>query len=104
MNQPKFGAQVQDISEKASGVLRRVSRYRFVLFLIFVALIYGFVVLRINSLSNAQPTDDAVNSQVQAARIPHIDQSVVNQLQSLQDNSVSVKSLFNQARANPFHE
>ncbi len=101
-NKAKFNAQ--DLSEKAAAVLRRISRYRFLLFLAFVAIIYGFVILRINSLSNAQPTDNAINSQVQAAQIPHIDQSVVDQLQSLQDNSVSVKSLFNQARANPFQE
>jgi hypothetical protein len=62
------------------------------------------VLLRINTLGSTQPSSDAVTSQVQAARIPHIDQSVVRQLQSLQDNSVSVKSLFNQARANPFQE
>jgi len=102
MTKSKFN--IRDIPEKAVAILRRVSRYGVVLFLIFIALIYGFVILRINSLSNAQPTDNAVTSQVQAARIPHIDKSVVDQLQSLQDNSVSVKSLFNQARANPFQE
>jgi len=102
MSKAKFN--VREVSEKAGVILQRVSHYRSVLFLVFVALIYGFVILRINSLSNAQPTNDAINSQVQAAQIPHIDQSVVNQLQSLQDNSVSVKSLFNQARANPFQE
>ena len=102
MNKPTFSTQ--DISEKTAIVLQRVSRYSFVLFLVFVALIYGFVILRINDLGNTQPTDNAVSSQVQAAQIPHIDQAVINQLQSLQDNSVSVKSLFNQARANPFQE
>jgi hypothetical protein len=102
MNQPKLN--VQDLTEKAVVILQRVRRYSFALFLVFVALIYGFVLLRINTLSNVQPSSDAVTSQVQAARIPHIDKSVVQQLQSLQDNSVSVKSLFNQARANPFQE
>jgi hypothetical protein len=100
----KSKLNVRGASDQAAAILRQVSRYSFVLFLVFVALIYGFVILRINSLSNAQPTDNAVTSQVKAAQIPHIDKKVVDQLQSLQDNSVSVKSLFNQARANPFKE
>ncbi len=87
---------------KGVAILKQVQRYGIVLFLVFVLLLYSFIVLRINSLSNIQPSSDAVSSQVKAARIPHVDQSVVKQLQSLQDNSVSVQTLFNQARSNPF--
>lgn len=87
---------------KGAGALRRIQRYSFWLFLVFVLLLYGFILLRINSLSGVQPSSDAVSSQVKAARIPHVDPSVVKQLQSLQDNSVSVQTLFNQARSNPF--
>lgn len=93
---------IKDLAAKGMAVLKQVQRYSLVLFLVFVLLIYGFIFLRINSLSNVQPSNDAVSSQVKAARIPHIEQSVVKQLQSLQDNSVSVQTLFNQARSNPF--
>jgi hypothetical protein len=93
---------VQKLLTEARGFLQSARRYSFFVFLLFVALLYGFVLLRINALSTAQPSSDAVSSQVQAAEIPHIDQSVVNQLQSLQNNSVSVQALFNQARNNPF--
>jgi len=88
--------------EKGVAILQRVRRYSLLLFLAFVIVVYGFVLLRINNLSNAQPSEDAINSQVKAASIPHIDPDIVEQLQSLQDNSVSVKTLFNQARKNPF--
>jgi len=90
------------ISEKWQAKLRGLGRYSVIFFLIFVALIYAFVLLHINDLSSAQPSDQAVSSQVQAAHVPHIDQSVVKRIQSLQDNSVSVQSLFDQARNNPF--
>lgn len=82
-----------------AAVLRQ---YSLVLFVTFVACIYGFVLLRINSLSSLQPPQSAVDTQVKAARIPHIDQDVVNKLESLEDNSVSVQTLFDQARNNPF--
>jgi len=88
--------------DKLSSQLNLLRRYSFVIFLVFVAALYSFVLLRINSLSSAQPSAAAVSSQVKAAAVPHIDQSVVNQLQSLQDNSVSVQALFNQARSDPF--
>ena len=99
-NKPKFSLKL--VVAKISGVGRKLLPYSLLAFLVFVALLYGFVFLRINNLSSAQPTADAVSSQVKAAQLPHIDQTVVNQLQSLQDNSVSVQALFNQARSNPF--
>lgn len=93
---------LRSVLDKATERLQIVRRYGFVIFLVFVAALYGFVMYRISSFNNEQPTSDAVSSQVKAAQIPHIDQSVVNQLQSLQDNSVNVKALFNQERNNPF--
>ncbi|HEY5442403.1 MAG TPA: hypothetical protein VIJ68_02610 [Candidatus Saccharimonadales bacterium] len=90
------------LSPKLLGDLEKLRRYNVVFFLVFVAILYAFVLLRINSLNTAQPSSDAVTSQVQAANVPHIDQTVVHQIQSLQDNSVSVQSLFDQARDNPF--
>jgi hypothetical protein len=92
----------QLISEKQLRQLRRLGRYKTIFFLAFVAVLYGIVLLHINSLNGQQPSTQAVNSQVKAANVPHIDQSVVQQIQSLQDNSVSVQSLFDQARNNPF--
>lgn len=88
--------------EKLSSKLGKISRYSVLIFLVFVAALYGLLFYRISSLSNAQPSETAVSSQVQAAQVPHIDQSVVNQLQALQDNSVNVQTLLNQARNNPF--
>lgn len=87
---------------KVTALLPKLQAYSFVTFLLFAALIYGFVLLKINNLRSAEPSDTDVSTQVQAAQIPHIDQNVVKQLESLQDNSVSVQTLFNQARSNPF--
>ncbi len=82
--------------------LRKASRYSVAIFVIIVLFIYGALLFRIYNLNEAQPTVDQVDSQVKAARVPHIDQQVVRQLQSLEDNSVNVQALFNQARNNPF--
>ena len=83
----KPGLNLKSVIAKLTSLGKQIQPYSLLVFLLFVALLYGFVLLRINSLGNAQT---------------HIDQTVVNQLQSLQDNSVSVQTLFNQARNNPF--
>jgi hypothetical protein len=98
----KPALDIKSLAAKLAGIGQRLLPYRLPAFLLFVALLYVFLLLHISSLSNTQPSESTVSSQVKAARLPRIDQSVIKQLQSLQDNSVSVRSLFNQARNNPF--
>ncbi len=92
----------QELTAKLIADSEKLRRYSLLSFIIFVSLIYGFLLFRINSLSGQQPTEAAINKQIKAAKIPQIDKSVVKQLESLQDNSVNVQTLFNQARSNPF--
>jgi hypothetical protein len=97
--------QKRNIRQILSQVFARLLKFRkyvFPGFLVLVGLIYAILFFRINSLVNQQPSDTAVTSQVKAAKVPHIDEAVVEQLQSLQDNSVSVQSLIDEARSNPF--
>lgn len=90
------------LSAKLAGAVGKLRRYSLLLFVVFVAAVYAFVLLRVHSLGSAEPSQQDVTSQVQAARTPRINQTVVQQLESLQDNSVNVHSLFDQARSNPF--
>lgn len=72
-------------------------------FVLFVAAIYGFLLVQITSLSNVQPDTTEISTEI-AKLSPHIDEKSASQLQSLEDNSVNVQTLFNQARNNPFGE
>ena len=100
MNAPSLN--IKSLPEAASAQVKRVQPYTLVIFLVFLGLIYGFILFRISSLQGVEPSPDAVTSQVKAGSVPRIDPQVVKQLESLQDNSVSVKALFDQARSNPF--
>lgn len=93
---------IKQVSGKLTDVFTRMHRFGFVIFIVFVALLYGYVLLRINNLSNKEPSQSAISQQVKAVSVPNIDDAVVKQLESLQDNSVSVQALFDQARSNPF--
>jgi hypothetical protein len=100
----KKKADLKELLEKLVDKFSGLKKYSLIIFVVFVSVLYGFLLLRIDTLSNAQPSADSVSGQVKAASIPKISQTLVNQLKSLQDNSVNVKTLFNQARNNPFQE
>jgi hypothetical protein len=100
----KIKGPKKDLRALAFDGLGGLRRYAVLLFFLLIAAVYGFVLYRINTLSSAQPTPDAVTAQLKTAATPHIDQTVVKQVENLQDNSVSVQALFDQARSNPFQE
>lgn len=95
---------IKSIPSKLLEIVQRLKGYSVIAFIALIVILYGFVLLRISVLSSTEPSEDAISKHVQTAKVLHIDQAVVDQLQSLQDNSVSVKSLFNEARGNPFQE
>lgn len=95
MNSDKLKAQLQPLLKQLMGL-------KVPLFLLLVIGVYGFIVWRISALQQAQPNLDAVSSKLQAST--HIDQATITKIKQLQDNSVNVKALFNNARNNPFQE
>jgi hypothetical protein len=93
---------LKDLKTQAYAALAQARRFSVVMFLGLVAILYGFVFLRVNTLNGTEPSQASIDEQVQAAQVPHIDESTVRQLESLQNNSVNVQALFNEARSNPF--
>jgi len=85
------------------NLLKQGARYRVTLFIVFVGIIYGFVIYRMYTLSSPAADTSSVSNEV-TSLTPHIDKAVAQRLQSLQDNSVNVRSLFDKARNNPFNE
>ncbi len=100
----KINLNLNDITARIRPILQKLRHYVVFIFFIVVALMYTFLVFRINSLSSQEPTDDQVTEGLQTVRRPKIDQNALNKIQQLQDNSEEVRSLFKQARDNPFQE
>lgn len=91
--------KLKSLLDKAVLVL---SRYSAILFFLLISGVYGFVVFNINNLVNAQPSQSDIDAQSKTTSIPRVDPKVAEQLQNLEDNSVNVQTLFEQARNNPF--
>jgi hypothetical protein len=95
---------LSELLDKALEQVERAKRYAPIFFCLFLAIIYGFVVYRVQVLNSSEPSASDVAAQSQTASVPHIDPTVLRQLQQLQDNNVSVQTLFSQSRSNPFQE
>lgn len=80
----------------------RYSRHAAFAGILIVLLVYVIVVLKINSLANAEPTPD--QETVVTGSIPKIDGAAIKQIQSLEDSNTQIHSLFESARNNPFQE
>lgn len=73
-------------------------------FVVFLVAIYGFLAFRITQLLAEEPDQAAVSAELRSVGIPKVDEDVVDKMQKLEDNSVSVQTLFDDARDNPFQE
>ena len=93
----------KNISQLTSRVMQTLIKTRVILFIILVVGIYGYVIFRFEALSNPV-SSTALASKTSSPSINGISQPIINQINQLQNNSVSVQSLFNQARNNPFEE
>ena len=85
-------------------IVSRFGAYRSFIFFLFLTSLYGYIIWRINVLSSAPPTQAQLDSAQHNVERPKISDATINQLKSLQDNSVRVQTLFNNTRQNPFQE
>lgn len=90
------------VSTTLNKLLSTLRAYQGFIFFLVVAALYGYIVWRINVYSNTPASQSEASAK--AATQPHIDPATVQKLQNLQDNSVNVQALFDQARQNPFQE
>jgi hypothetical protein len=81
---------------------KKLSGYRVFIFFLVAASIYSYILWRINSFSDVAPS--ASDETAQSTAQPRIDPDTLEKIQNLQDNSVSVQTLFDNARQNPFQE
>ncbi len=95
---------LKSLPEVLKFSLTKVAKFRVPAFILVIVAVYGFVLFNIKTLSDTKPSSQSVSGELQTVKTPRLDESVVKQLEKLRDNSVSVRTLFEQARSNPFNE
>lgn len=95
---------LKDLPAKLLSITGVLRRYVVLIFIIGFLGIYGFLVMRINTLSSAEPDEDAVTERLSTARQTTVDKDTIEKIKQLQEQNVEVQTLFQQARDNPFSE
>lgn len=93
--------QFTAVAQKITSLFKQ---YAVLIFILLGLSIFGFLVLRINTLSNQEPSDEMITDKMGQKRPISIDESDVKKIRELQSKNIEVKALFEQSRDNPFQE
>lgn len=96
--------ETKDLLPKIKSVVERLQKYTVFISIILVVIIYGFIVYTIGAIASVEPNEDLVQEKLQNTKRLRIDQESIDKIERLQDQNVRVKSLFKDARDNPFRE
>jgi hypothetical protein len=96
--------EIKDIPAKIMPVLTVLRRYLAMIFLVFFVSIYVFLTFRTTSLMSSKPDEDAITEKLKTVQRPRIDENAAEKILQLEDQNIQVKTLFKEARQNPFSE
>lgn len=89
---------------KLSHVTDGAKRYRVIIFALFFLGLYGYLIMQISSLINSEPPQTVVTDKAQTIKRIRVDQKSIDSLLELEEENIEVKTLFQEARENPFVE
>ncbi len=93
---------IKTISSKLSIIKDFIARYAVIIFVVTVVTIAGFLTLQIAQLSNIEPTEGQQDEKLASIKSVRLDAASIEKIKQLEDQNISVESLFNNGRANPF--
>lgn len=94
----------EQFKKHLNTVIRLVSRYSLVIFLLMFAILAGYLVTRIGFLSRLEPSQTQIDSRVSEIKKTKTDAESISKLKELEGRNISVESLFDNGRTNPFED
>ncbi len=79
-------------------------RFRFIIMFVIFSLMYGYILIQINLVNSRQPSQSQIESNLMEPSKSKINPEYVDKITSLEEESVDIKAIFNEARKNPFAE
>ena len=95
---------MQIIRTVLKKILAKVQPYISFAFIMGILLLYGFLVFQIGSLASKEPDESSITEQLNSVKRLKIDQATIDKINQLQDQNVTVQSIFKDARDNPFQD
>lgn len=87
-----------------TSFLAFVKQHAVVISIGLFALLAGYILLLTNQLTTRLPDQSSVDTELSGVSRPKIEKTVVDTILGLEDRNVEVKSIFQEARDNPFSE
>lgn len=95
---------LKQLISKLTPLLQKVNRYKTMIFFVILSVVFGYLIFSINSYASREPSEEAVTEKLTTVQRPKIDENAIKKIQLLEDQNVQIKSLFKDARDNPFSE
>jgi len=78
-------------------------RYVILIFVICVVAVFSYLTIEISHYANADPTQDQITAKEASFQSVKLNQQAVNKILELQSQNISIQSLFDNSRNNPFN-
>jgi len=99
---------MNNYTEKLQGygnqILTYAKRYAVIIFVVVFSVLSGFLVMRIGELSRAEPEQAQIDLRLEEVKRTKLDEDTISKLRVLQDKNISIESLFDNGRTNPFED
>lgn len=79
-----------------------ISRYVVIIFIVSVVAVFSFMTLGIANFADREPTMLQIDEKRLSVKVVKLDEKSINKIKELQDQNISIESLFNNGRENPF--
>lgn len=100
----KKDIDLKAIKAKLEKLFKLEARHAGFIVVMLILLVYLLTVWQIGKLSTAEPSEEDKLKAEAAGRLLRVDEAAIKQIQELEQRNADVRSLFNEARNNPFHE
>lgn len=95
---------MKDLKSLLQKILIAAKRYAVMLCFIIFAAMYGYLAYASGQQAAQEPSEAEISERFKGVKRPKVDESAAATLQRLEDQSIEVQALFNDARSNPFAE
>jgi len=90
--------------DKVTRLMSFIKRFRFMFAFAIFSLMYGYLIVQMNNISSREPNESQISSQTSSAPQTKIDPKLADKITSLEEENIEIKTIFNEARKNPFSE
>lgn len=90
--------------EQLARISSLVKRFRFLAAFVIFTSLYGFIIVKVNDITERTPSAAHISEKATSAPKARVDEKLVDEISALEEQNVTVKTIFSEARKNPFSE